>query len=147
MKNLLKSLIYRAITVSLGLLTAYIFTGDIFSAFLLSIATEIVQFFNYFAYETVWSYFDEKRLRKQIREEFRKKEINLKLTFGSIKDIASEFSRIDTFIPEIYNSVTSFYNKILENKELKELHGDFEKYKNYFEATHKGRALAENETK
>lgn len=143
-RNLLKSLIYRALTICLGFLTAYLVTGDIFSAFLVSIWTEVVQFFFYFSYENVWSYFDEKRLRKLIGEEFRQKEINLKLTYQSIRDIAQEFSQIDTFVPKLYNSVISFYNRILQNKELKELHQDFLEYKNAFEIIHKGRELAEN---
>ncbi len=143
-KSLVKSLLYRTITILLGLLTAYIFTGNFISAFFLSITTEIVQFFNYFIYETGWSYYDEKRMRRQITEEFRQKEINLKLSLQSIKDIAQEFSQIDTFIPKLYNSVISFYDKILQNKELKELHDDFLEYKNAFEIIHKGRALSES---
>ena len=143
-RSLAKSLIYRAITIGLGLLTAYIFTGNIFTAFLLSMATEVVQFINYFAYETVWSYYDEKRIRKLIKEEYRQKEIKLKLSLESIKDLAREFSQVDTFIPKLYNSVISFYNRILHNRELKELHEDFLEYKNAFEAIHKGRNLEES---
>ena len=143
-KNLVKSLVYRAITISLGLLTAYIFTGgDILAAFLLSITTEIVQFFNYFAYESVWSYYDEKRMRKLIGEEYRKKEINLKLSLQSIGDIAKEFAQIDTFQPKVINSIVNFYDTILKNKELKDLHPDFQEYKNAFEIIHKGRTPTE----
>ena len=105
--------------------------------------TEIVQFFWYFSYDTVWTYYDEKRLRRLIGEEYRKKEIKLKLSLESINDIAREFSQVDTFIPKVYNSVLSFYNKILLNKELKELHEDFLEYKNAFETIHKGRELDE----
>ncbi|NVM02623.1 MAG: DUF2061 domain-containing protein [Candidatus Helarchaeota archaeon] len=143
-RNLAKSLVYRAITIGFGLLTAYIVTGDIFTAFLVSILTEVVQFFWYFSFDTVWTYYDEKRLRKLIGEEFRQKEIKLKLSLESITDIAREFSQVDTFIPKVYNSVLSFYNKILLNKELKELHDDFLEYKNAFETIHKGRELAES---
>ncbi len=143
-RGLAKSLLYRAITIGLGLLTAYIATGDILTAFLVSILTEIVQFFWYFGYDTVWTYYDEKRLRKMIGEEYRQKEIKLKLSLESINDIAREFSKVDTFIPQVYNSVLSFYNRILQNKELKELHEDFLEYKNAFETIHKGRELAES---
>ena len=143
-KNLAKSLIYRAITISLGLLTAYIFTGgDFVTAFLLSISTEVVQFFNYFAYESVWSYYDEKRMRKLIGEEYRQREINLKLSLQSIGDMAKEFAQIDTFQPKIINSVMNFYDSILKNKELKDLHEDFQEYKNAFEIIHKGRTPIE----
>ncbi|MHA1301972.1 MAG: DUF2061 domain-containing protein [Candidatus Helarchaeota archaeon] len=143
-KSLVKSLIYRAITISLGLLTAYIFTGgDFLTAFLLSVSTEVVQFFNYFAYESVWSYYDEKRLRRMIGEEYKQREINLKLSLQSIGDIAKEFAQIDTFQPKIIKSIMNFYDTILKNKELKDLHEDFQEYKNAFEIIHKGRTPTE----
>ncbi|MHA1377498.1 MAG: DUF2061 domain-containing protein [Candidatus Helarchaeota archaeon] len=143
-KNLAKSLFYRAITISLGLLTAYIFTGgDFLTAFFLSISTEVIQFFNYFAYESVWSYYDERRLRKMISEEFKQREINLKLSLQSIGNIAKEFAQIDTFQPKIINSIMNFYETILNNKELKDLHKDFREYKNTFEIVHKGRTPPE----
>jgi len=57
--------------------------------------------------------------------------------------MAKEFSQIDTFIPEVYNSILSFFSKILENAQLKDLHEDFRRYKRSFEIIHKGRGFDE----
>jgi hypothetical protein len=63
----------------------------------------------------------------------------------AIRSIAKEFSRIDTFNPTIYNSVISFYDRILQNEDLDELHEDFNKYKKAFEIMHRERQLCEDE--
>ncbi|MHA1271657.1 MAG: DUF2061 domain-containing protein [Candidatus Helarchaeota archaeon] len=140
-RSFLKSIIYRMISILTGFLIGYLLTGQALSAALVSIASEAIQFFNYFGYEVVWSYFDEKRIRKMIDEEYRAKEIKLKLSLESINTMAREFSQLDTFTPRIYKSVLNFYNMILENKELKELHGDFLKYKKIFQIKHEGRGF------
>ena len=141
-RNLAKSLIYRVITIMLGFLTSFIITGDISFAINIALITESVQFVYYFGFETVWSYYDEKRLRELIRKEFRDREIDVKLTMGALIDMAKEFSQIDTFIPEVYSSISSFFNKMLENKQLKNLHDEISKYKSSFETTHKGRGFS-----
>ncbi len=140
-RNLLKSGVYRVITILLGLLTAYIVTGNVFTAFALSIVTESIQFMNYFAFEMVWSRFDEKRLREEIGREYREKEIRMKLTVGSILDIAREFSQIDTFVPEVYRSVSSFFKNVLSNKQMKEFHEEITKLADGFEIAHRGRGF------
>jgi len=128
----------------LGLITAYIVTGDINTALGLSLATEGIQSVNYFAFESIWSYYDEKHMRAKISKEFLEREVNLKLSLGAIIDISKEFSQIDTFIPEIYNSITNFYDKILANKQLSEFHEQIEKNKTTFETINKGRGFSEN---
>ncbi|MHA1339207.1 MAG: DUF2061 domain-containing protein [Promethearchaeota archaeon] len=143
LKNLIKSLVYRSITIFLGIITAYVVTGDINAALGLSLATEGVQSINYFLFESVWSYFDEKKLRAKIAKEFREREIELKLSLGVIIDISKEFSQIDTFIPELYNSISKFYNRILNTKELSEFHEQIKKYKDIFEITNKDRGFDE----
>lgn len=144
-RSLVKSLVYRAITLVLGFTTAYVFTQDPGSATLISLLTEAVQAVNYFIYESTWSYFAERRLRKKIRNELKEKIVNLKLNMEAIKSIAKEFSRIDTFNPIIYNSVISFYDRILQNKDLDELHEDFNKYKKAFRIMHRERQLCDEE--
>ena len=145
-RSLVKSVIYRIFSILTGFLIGFLLTGEFFSAVLVSIVSETIQFFNYFGYETAWSYFDEKRLRKLIGEEYRAKEIQLKLSLESINTIAREFSQIDTFTPRIHKSVSNFYNMILENKEMKELHDDFRKYKNSFDFAHKDRGFEVEKT-
>ncbi len=137
----MKSAIYRVITILLGLLTAYIVTGNVFTAFALSLATESIQFMNYFAFEMVWSRFDEKRLREEIGREFREKEINMKLTVGSVLDIAREFSQLETFVPGVYRSVSGFFKNVLKNKQLKDFHEEISKLAEGFEIAHRGRGF------
>ncbi len=139
--KLIKSVIYRVITVLLGLLTAYVVTGSVFTAFALSLTTESLQFLNYFAFEMAWSHFDEKRLREEIGREIREKEVNMKLTVGSILDIAKEFSQIDTFVPGVYRSVSSFFKHVLKNKQMKEFHEEITRLADGFEIAHRGRGF------
>ncbi len=143
LRSLFKSIIYRIITIGLGFIVAFLLNKDAETALLITLVTEGVQFVYYFGFETTWSHFDEKRLRKLISKEFRDREVDVKLTLGALTDIAKEFSQVDTFIPELYNSVKGFFNKMLENVQLKELHEEFEKYKRSFESLHKGRGFDE----
>ncbi|NVM30965.1 MAG: DUF2061 domain-containing protein [Candidatus Helarchaeota archaeon] len=140
-RNLAKSVIYRIISVFVGFFVTYLVTGDITTAFFVGWISEVVQFFYYFSFESVWSHYDEKRLRKLISKEFREREINVNLTLGALSDMAKEFSQVDTFLPELYNSISNFFKKMLENQQVQELHEDFEKYKRSFESIHKGRGF------
>ncbi|UCC19669.1 MAG: DUF2061 domain-containing protein, partial [Promethearchaeota archaeon] len=53
-ESLIKSLIYRALTLLLGTLTAYIITGSIAIATGTALLTEAVQSVFYFGYELSW---------------------------------------------------------------------------------------------
>jgi hypothetical protein len=55
--------------------------------------------------------------------------------------MSKEFSQIDTFIPEIYTSILSFFDKVLQNEQLKHLHGEISKYKKVFVNTNKNRGF------
>ena len=140
-RNLGKSIIYRIITIGIGLLTGYIITGNLAFAFNLTIITESVQFAYYFIFETIWNYYDVKRIRRLIRKEFRDKIIDVKLTTGTLIDISKEFSQIDTFIPKLHSSILSFFDRMLENKQLKNTHEEIAKYKSIFLATNKNRGF------
>ena len=140
-RNLGKSIIYRIITIGIGLLTGYLITGNITFALNLTIITESVQFAYYFVFETIWNFYDEKRIRKLIRKEFRDKIIDVKLTMGTLIDVSKEFSQIDTFIPKLYSSILSFFDRMLENKQLKDTHDEITKYKEVFVSTNKNRGF------
>ena len=141
LRSLVKSIIYRIITIGLGFLVTYLITGSIADALSIGLTTESLQFGYYLGFESVWSHYDEKRLRKLISKEFRDREVDVKLTLGALTDMAKEFSQVDTFIPEVYKSIKGFFDRMLENVQLKELHEDFEKYKRSFESLHKGRGF------
>ena len=55
-ESFFKSIIYRVITIIIGMLIALIVTGDLVTAFSLGIATETVQFVYYFVYEAIWTH-------------------------------------------------------------------------------------------
>jgi len=138
-QSLFKSVIYRIITVFLGILTAWVVTQDLTQALSLGIATEFVQFINYFVFETIWSYYERKRLRQKFRKEFLEREIELKVNYSSIKELSYELSRLDTFIKTIYSSILNFYDGLLENDELEQLHDEISKHKEFFIKAHAGR--------
>ncbi|MFX1409461.1 MAG: DUF2061 domain-containing protein [Promethearchaeota archaeon] len=140
-KSLVKSIIYRSITLLLGTLTIFIFTGSIALATGIAILTESVQAVNYFTYELIWSNIARKKIEKELLQKIKRKEIELKIDFTSIKDLAYELSQVDTFIPKLYLSVLNFFNRILENEDLEEIHVDIENYKNYFIKIHSSRKL------
>jgi uncharacterized membrane protein len=138
-ESFIKSIIYRIITIALGMLVVLIVTGDLVAAFSLGIATEAVQFVNYFVYEAIWTYYHDKRLKTQI---LMTKQVNLKFDFKLLKDISFDFSQTNTFIKEAYESTISFFDKLLQNKNLSEIHEDIQRDKNFFVLQHKNRSFA-----
>ncbi|MHA2181259.1 MAG: DUF2061 domain-containing protein [Promethearchaeota archaeon] len=137
-ESLLKSLIYRVITITLGMLVAFIITGNLLAALSLGIITETVQFINYFIYESVWTNFHDKRLKKKILE---MKEVDLKFDFELIEEISYEFSQTDTFLKELYDSILRFFDKILQNKYLGEIHDKIIRDKTHFKLKHERRSF------
>ncbi len=133
-ESLIKSIIYRVITVLLGMLVALIITGNIFIALSVGIATEIIQFINYFIYEAIWTNYHDKKLRRKIEMT---REVDIKFDFDFIKELSFEFSQTDTFVKEYYDSIISFFEKLLENKYLEDIHADVLRDKTYFELKHK----------
>ena len=140
-ESLIKSLIYRSLTLVLGTLTAYLITGSIAIATGMALLTESVQSVNYFFYELTWSNISRRKLEKKIIGQIKKKKIDLRLDFSSIKELAYQLSQINTFIPELYISLQNIFNKMLENEELAEIHEEIENYKNYFDVAHSGRKM------
>ncbi len=137
-ESLLKSIIYRVITIFLGMIVAYIITGSLATALSLGIITETVQFIYYFIYESVWTTFHDKRLRRKILD---LKEVDLKFDFELIKEISFEFSQTNTFLKEIYDSILRFFDKILQNKYLGEINDVILRDKTYFELKHENRSF------
>jgi len=140
-ESVIKSIIYRAITLILGTLTVYIITGSIALATGAAILTEAVQAVNYFVYELIWSNIARKKLEKEILERLKRREINLKINFEPIREISYELSQIDTFVPKLYLSVLHFYESLLKNEELKEIHEELQVYKENFERVHSARKM------
>jgi uncharacterized membrane protein len=137
-ESFLKSIIYRIITVFLGMLVAFIITGDLAAALSLGIITESIQFVNYFIYESVWTNFHDKRLRRKIEE---MREVDVKFDFDLIKDISYEFSQTATFVKEIYDSTVKFFDNLLKNEHLSEIHEVILRDKTYFEIKHEHRSF------
>ena len=132
-ESLIKSIIYRTITILLGMLVALIITGNLVVALSLGIATETIQFIYYFIYETIWTNYHDKKLRRKIEL---MREVDIKFDFDLIKDMSFEFSQIDTFIKEYYESILSFFEKLLQNQFLEDIHKDILRDKTYFELKH-----------
>lgn len=139
--SLIKSVIYRAITVVLGTFTAYILTGSIAIATGTALLTELVQGINYFIYELIWSNIARRKLEKRIIEKIKRKEIKLNINYSSIKELVYVFSQIDTFDPKLYLSTLNIFTSMLENEELEELREDIQKYKDHFVRVHSKRKL------
>jgi uncharacterized membrane protein len=137
-ESFIKSLIYRVITITLGMLVALIVTGSFTIALSVGVVTEIVQFINYFIYESIWTNYHDKRLKKKIEE---LKEINLKFDFDLIKEISYEFSQTETFIEDIYESILRFYDKLLSNQYVDEIREDILRDKRYFKKKHEKRSF------
>jgi uncharacterized membrane protein len=137
-ESLLKSIIYRVITIFLGMIVAYIITGSLATALSLGLITETVQFIYYFIYESVWTTYHDKRLRRKILD---LKEVDLKFDFELIKEISFEFSQTNTFLKEIYDSILRFFDKILQNKYLGEINDVILRDKTYFELKHENRSF------
>jgi len=89
-ESLFKSVIYRVITIFLGMLVLLTVTGDVIAAFSIGLATETVQFINYFFYEAIWTNYHDKQLRLKIE---RTREVDIKLDFDLLKEISFEFSQ------------------------------------------------------
>ncbi|MFX1588063.1 MAG: DUF2061 domain-containing protein [Promethearchaeota archaeon] len=139
--TLIKSLIYRGITLVLGTITAYALTRSIAIATGTALLTEAVQAVNYFIYELIWSNLSRRKLEEEIIQKIKNREINLKIGFSSILDLAYQLSQIDTFVPKLYLSTLNIFNKMLENTELEEIHDEIEKYRNHFKKVHSKRKM------
>ena len=139
--TLIKSLIYRSITVIIGMFMAYILTHSIIIATSIGILTEVVQGINYFIYELIWSNISRRKLEKRIIEKIKKKEIKLKIDYSSIEELIYVFSQIDTFDPKLYLSTLNMFNSMLENDELEEIREEIQKYKDHFVRVHSKRKL------
>jgi len=137
-ESFLKSVIYRIITIFLGMLVILIVTGDAFAAFSIGFATETVQFIYYFFYEAVWTHYHDKRLRVKIE---RTRKVDINLDFDQLKDISFEFSQTDTYAKEAYESILSFFENLIQNEILTEIREDIQRDKNYFESRHKDRSF------
>jgi len=120
------------------MLVIFLVTGDLFAAFSLGFATETVQFINYFFYESIWTNYHDKRLSLKIE---RTREIDVKLDFDLLKEISFEFSQTNTYVKEAYDPMLSFFEKLLQNETLAEIHEDIQRDKNYFELKHKDRSF------
>jgi len=120
------------------MLVIFLVTGDLIAAFSLGFATETVQFINYFVYETIWTNYHDKRLRIKIE---RTREVDIKLDFDLLKDISFEFSQTTTYVKEAYESILSFFEKLLQNENLAEIYEDVQRDKIYFELQHKDRSF------
>jgi len=135
-ESFLKSVIYRIITILLGMLVILIVTGNLLAAFSIGFATETVQFIYYFFYEAIWTHYHDKRLRIKIE---RTRKVDIKLDFDLLKEISFEFSQTDTYVKEAYGSILSFFENLIQNENLTEIHKDIQRDKTYFELKHKNR--------
>ncbi|MHA1240745.1 MAG: DUF2061 domain-containing protein [Promethearchaeota archaeon] len=135
-ESFFKSVIYRIITIFLGMLVIFIVTGNVLAAFSIGFATETVQFIYYFFYEAVWTHYHDKRLRIKIE---RTRKVDVKLDFDLLKEISFEFSQTDTYIKEPYESIMSFFENLLQNENLAEIHKEIQRDRVYFELKHKNR--------
>jgi len=137
-ESFFKSVIYRIITIFLGMLVIFIVTGNMLAAFSIGFATETVQFIYYFFYEAVWTHYHDKRLRIKIE---RTRKVDIKLDFDLLKEISFEFSQTDTYVKEPYESILSFFETLLQNENLVEIHKEIQRDRTYFELKHKNRGF------
>jgi uncharacterized membrane protein len=137
-ESFFKSVIYRIITIFLGMLVIFIVTGNVLAAFSIGFATETVQFIYYFFYEAVWTHYHDKRLRIKIE---RTRKVDVKLDFNLLKEISFEFSQTDTYVKEPYESILSFFETLLQNENLVEIHKEIQRDRTYFELKHKNRGF------
>lgn len=140
-QSLVKSIIYRTITLGLGTLTTYLITGSLALATGIAFLTEGVQAANYFVYELAWSNISRRKLEKQIIEKIKLKQIDLKLDYSSVKELAYQLSQIDTFVPDLYLTTSKIFKTMLDNEDLEEIHEEIEKYRNHFKRVHSGRKM------
>ncbi|MFX0077561.1 MAG: DUF2061 domain-containing protein [Candidatus Hermodarchaeota archaeon] len=139
--SLIKSLIYRGITLVLGTITAYILTGSIAIATGTALLTELVQGINYFIYELIWSNISRRKLEQRILNSLQIREVDLKIDYSSIEELAYVLSQIDTFVPKLYLSTLNVFNSMLKNEELDEIRDVIQKYKDNFQRVHSKRKL------
>jgi uncharacterized membrane protein len=139
--SIIKSIVYRLITLALGTITAYIFLGSIALATGTALFIEAVQGVNYFVFELIWSTFERRRLEKKFEEKYKERKVNLEIEFSSIKEIAYDLSNVDTFVPKIYLSTLNFFNHLLKNDELEEIHDEIQGYKEHFVQVHSARKM------
>ena len=139
--SIIKSIVYRTITLGLGTLTAYLILGSFALATGTAFLTEAVQGVNYFIFELIWSTISRRRLERKFQEKYKEKKVNLEIEFSSLKEIAYDLSNVDTFIPKIYLSTLNFFNHLLENDDLIEIHNEIQTYKDHFVQVHSGRKM------
>ena len=120
------------------MIVAFTLTGDVIFALSIGLATETVQFVNYFVYETIWTNYHDKRLRIKIEKT---REVDIKLDFDLLREISFEFCQTDTYVKDAYESILSFFEKLLNNENLTEIHDDIQRDKEYFEVKHKERSF------
>ena len=58
-----------------------------------------------------------------------------------LKEIANELSQIDTFVPKLYLSVLHFFDSMLKNEDLEEIHKELQIYKENFKRVHSSRKM------
>jgi uncharacterized membrane protein len=139
--SLVKSIIYRGITILLGITTAYIITRNLAAALSLAPLTELVQGINYFVYELIWSTIARRKLEQRILKNLQIREIDLKIDYSAIEELAYVLSEIDTFVPKIYLSTLNIFNSMLKNEELEEIREKIQTYKDNFQRVHSKRKL------
>ncbi|MBN1801425.1 MAG: DUF2061 domain-containing protein [Candidatus Lokiarchaeota archaeon] len=140
-QSLVKSVIYRSITIGLGTITTYALTGSIALATGIALLTEAVQSVNYFIYELVWSNISRRKLERKIIEKIKIKKINLNMDYSSVRELAYQLSQIDTFVPKLYITIKNIFNNMLKNDDLKEIHPEINKYMDHFKYAHSGRRM------
>ena len=139
--SLIKSLIYRGITLLLGTATAYLLTGSIAIATSTALFTETIQGINYFVYELIWSNVSRRKLEKRIMNSIQIRKVDLNIDYTSIEELAYVLSQIDTFVPKLYLSTLNILNSMLKNEELEEIRDEIQKYKDHFQRVHSKRSL------
>ncbi|MFO7794729.1 MAG: DUF2061 domain-containing protein [Promethearchaeia archaeon] len=144
-RNIIKTIIYRIITLILGTITVFLATGDLAVAGIVALITEAVQSVNYFIFETIWDTYEKRRLREKFEKELINREVDIKIKYLFLKDLSYELSQMDTFIADVYNSILDFYNRMLKNEQLKDIHEDILKHREHFIKVHARRNFPERE--
>ena len=139
--SLIKSLIYRGITLVLGTITAFLITGSIAVATGTALITEVIQGLFYFTYELIWSNISRRKLEQRILNSLQIREIDLTINYTSIEELAYVLSQIDTFVPKLYISTLNIFNSMLKNEELEEIREEIQKCKDNFQRVHSKRKL------
>ncbi|MGM0470494.1 MAG: DUF2061 domain-containing protein, partial [Promethearchaeati archaeon] len=142
-RNIIKTIIYRIITLILGTITVFLATGDLAVAGIVALITEAVQSVNYFIFETIWDTYEKRRLREKFEKELINREVDIKIKYLFLKDLSYELSQMDTFIADVYNSILDFYNRMLKNEQLKDIHEDILKHREHFIKVHARRNFPE----